>query len=188
MSARLRRPRPVAGVSLSAAVLLALVPQLVDASSAAGGTMPSAAVFGGGSTLTASAADLGGLVFEGVVTVPGTNGDQSTVKLTTTSARLTGLRLQVPCTALGGAGADVQTDSVTPVDGVSTAGAGFTLFATSVAATMAGTAVTWTPDSPPPAEQLGDTSMTDLTVELASLSAPNLAMPGLRQFASFCAS
>ena len=89
-------------------------------------------------------------MFEGVVTVTGANGDLSTVKLTTTSARLAGLRLQVPCTALGGAGADVQTDAVTPADGVSSAGAGFTLFATSVAAAMAGTAITWTPDSPRP--------------------------------------
>ncbi len=191
---RRRRRRKVAGLSFASIAVLAFVPLVVDASSAAGSTVPvavpaavpvTAPLPASGATLTAASAVLGGLVYDGNVTVSTTAGDVPTLKLSSASATLTGLRLDVPCQAVPGLGG-ISAAVVTPSASKSTAEKGVTLFARSVTATMAGTTVTWTPAAPPPAQQLGDATLTDATVELATMSAPALTLPRLRQTTTFC--
>ena len=191
MSAPLRRRRrKVASLSVGSIAVLAFVPLVLDASSAAGSTVPvavpvTAPLPASGATLTAASAVLGGLVYDGIVTVTTTAGDVPTLKLSSASATITGLRLDVPCQAVQGLGG-ISAAVVTPSASKSAAEKGITLFARSVTATMAGSTVTWTPDAPPPAQQLGDATLTDATVELATLRAPELTMPGLRQTTTFC--
>lgn len=176
-----RRALPLTVGVLSA---LALVP-LVWASSATGVAVPVAAAFADGAELTASAAELGGLVYEGTVTVATAAGDAEVIKLTSASAALTGLGLHVPCRPAGPAGG-ITVDAVTPAGSTSAAGEGITVYATSVTGNADGAAVTWTPASPPPAAELGDVALTDLVVDFAGIEAPSLVTPGLAQTASFC--
>ena len=179
-----RRQRMTACRLTGAAAVLAL---LTAHATAANGAVVAASVLAqGGATLTASSATLNGLVFDGVVTVPTSSGDVRVVKLTSTAAALTNLRLRLPCTAIQGLGAGMQSESVTPNGSTAKAASGLTLYSPSVTATTAGTTVTWTPDSPPPAQALGDTTLTDLTVELTGLTVPAFSVPGLRQATSFC--
>ena len=190
MSGRLRarrRRRLLAGLSAaSLAVLTASVPLVLEAPSAEAGTVPKAAPLPArGATLTAATGVLRGLVFDGVTTVSTTAGNVDTVQLTSSSAALTGLRLEVPCQPVEGLGGMASTVA-TPADSTSTAADGFTLYARSITATIAGNTVTWTPVAPPPAQQLGDVTLSDVTVDLAVMQAPALDMPGLRQATSFC--
>lgn len=181
LSRRRRVARPAAPLAL-----LAFVPLVLHASSAAG-IMPRALPLPApGSTLTASSATFTGLVFDGVVTVETTAGEVRSLQLTSSSARLTGLGLHSACRPVDGSAQNLRTDSATSAGSTSTAEAGFTLYALSVTATTGGATVTWTPDSPPPAQALGDPTLTDLTIELATLSAPSLSVPELRQSTSFC--
>lgn len=188
MSARLRPGRRrlcVVGFAASLGFLAAL-PQAFEAPSATAGTMPlEAALPAQGATLTAPTAVLRGLVFKGVVTVSTTAGNVDTLQLTSTSATLTGLRLEVPCQPVGGGLGGMTYTAATAADSTSTA-ENLTFYARSVTATMAGATVTWTPTTQPPAEQLGDLALTDATVDLAVLDAPTLTMPQLRQTTSFC--
>ena len=173
------------GLLLCAVAAAALTPVLLDAPTALGtSTAPGFTVAGAG-TLTASSVELTGLVYQGVVTVTLPSGDVPVLELTSTAAKLTNLRLLTPCTAAP-AGGGTTTDTLTAAGSTSTADSGLTLYATSIAGTVAGTAVTWTPAAPPPAEQLGDATLTDATVDLVGLSAPSLTVPTLHQATSFC--
>lgn len=166
--------------ALSALLALAVLP------SAALGAAPPGYQLSTGATLTASAAQLSGLVYDGTVTVTTAAGDLQVLQLTSTSASLTDLQLHVPCTAVPSLGAGLATDATTSTGSTSTAPSGLTLYATSVAATSSAGPVAWTPATPPPAAQLGDVALTDLTVDFAGLEAPSLSLPGLAQTTSFC--
>lgn len=180
-----RRRLCVVGFAASLGFIAAL-PQAFEAPSATAGTMPlEAALPAQGATLTAPTAVLRGLVFKGVITVSTTAGNVDTLQLTSTSATLTGLRLEVPCQPVGGGLGGMTYTAATAADSTSTA-EDVTFYARSVTATVAGTAVTWTPTAQPPAEQLGDLALTDATVDLAVLDTPTLTMPRLRQTTSFC--
>jgi len=166
--------------ALSALLALAGLP------SAALGASPPGYQLSTGATLTASAAQLSGLVYDGTLTVATTAGDVQVLQLTSTSASLTDLQLHVPCTAVPGLGTGMATDATTSAGSTSSAPSGLTLYATSVAATSSAGPVAWTPASPPPTAQLGDVALTGLTVDFAGLEAPSLSLPGLAQATSFC--
>ena len=173
------------GLLLCAVVAAAVTPVLLDAPTALGTPTPPGFPLAGSATLTASSVELTGLVYQGVVTVTLPGGDVPALELTSTAARLTNLRLHAPC-SVASAGGGTTTDTGSADGSTSTADKGLTLYATSIAATVAGTAVTWTPAAPPPAEQLGDATLTDATVDLVALSAPSLTVPTLRQATAFC--
>ena len=166
--------------AVSALLALAAVP------SAAAGATPPGYQPSTGATLTASAAQLAGLVYDGTLTVTTTAGDVQVLQLTSTSASLTDLAVHVPCTTVPGLGAGMATDATTSAGSASTAPAGLRVYATSVTATSGAGPVAWTPATPPPAAQLGDVALTDLTVDFVGIEAPSLSMPGLAQAASFC--
>lgn len=181
-----RRRRLVAPLTLGALATLAVGLLAVEVPTAVGLTPATEVPVSPHSLdLTATAADFHGLVYGGLVTLTTPAGDVPVMKLTSTSASLTSLQLRTRCVPVSGLGG-MATDTLTADGSTSTASGGFTLLASSVTGTAGGAAVTWTPASPPPAEQLGDVSLTDLTVEVASLDAPTLTAPGLRQSTSFC--
>lgn len=183
---RLRRRLPAVGLTAVLATV-ATVPLVVGGSSAAAGMLPVAGPLPArGATLTASTGVLVGLVFEGIETVATTDGEVDTLRLSSRSATLTGLGLEVACRPVGDGLGAMTYLAVTPADSTSSAPSGLTMHARSVTATMAGAAVSWTPTSPPPAEQLGDATLTDVSVELAALEAPALELPGLTQATEFC--
>jgi hypothetical protein len=172
------------GLLLCAVAAAATAPVLLDAPALGTPTAPGFTL-AGTSTMTAASAELTGLVYQGVVTVTLPAGDVQVLELTSSAATLTGLGLHTPCTAAAAGGA-TTTDTLTATGSTSTAAGGLTLYATSIAATVGGSPVTWTPAAPPPAEQLGDATLTDATVDLVALSAPSLVLPPLRQATSFC--
>lgn len=182
----LRRRVPTVGL-VAALATVATVPLLVGSSSATAGMLPVAGPLPArGATLTASTGVLERLVFEGIEAVATTEGEVDTLRLSSRSATLTGLGLDVPCRPVGDGLGGMTYLAVTPADSTSSAPSGLTMHVRSLTATMAGVAVSWTPTSPPPAEQLGDASLTDVSVELTALEAPALTLPGLRQATEFC--
>lgn len=183
---RMRRWQPSTRWSAGALMAVALVVCLGPGIAVGQATPPSVTPGGAGATLTASSVTLTGLVFEGVVTVPTTAGDVRTIELTSTAVTLTGLALHTPCSAVPSLGTGLTAASVTPAGTTSTSTSGMTLHARSVTATVAGTPVTWTPDSPPPATDLGNQVLTDVTIEVTSLALPTFSAAGLRQSTAFC--
>jgi hypothetical protein len=194
-----RQHRLVARLALCAATLAAgtltaqqataIVPSAM--SSAMSGAMPGAIVPGavepvrtGGAVLSAGSAQLQGLVFAGVVTVPTPTGEVQALKLTGTAATLTGLSLATRC-APTGLGTGLQAEVTSPAGATSVVG-GFTMHTTSISGTAGDTPIAWTPASPPPAPQLGDPALTDLVVELTGLETTSLEVPGLAEATSFC--
>ena len=171
-----------AGALMTVALVLSQAPGIALGQA----TLPPGTPGGAGATLTATRATLAGLAYDGVVTVPTTAGDVPTIELRSTAATLTGLELHTPCTPLAALGTGLTAASVTPAGSASTSASGLTLYARSVTATMAGAGVTWTPDSPPPAADLGDVVLSDVTIEVTSLTLPAFSAPGLRESASFC--
>jgi hypothetical protein len=61
-----------------------------------------------------------------------------------------------------------------------------TVYAASVTGTVNGTTVTWTPDNPPPAADLGTVSLFGATFLAAWVSLPSLTASELHQSTSFC--
>lgn len=185
----LQRPRrrgPAVGL-VAVLATVGTVPLVLGGTSAAAGLLPVAGPLPAqGATLTASAGVLEGLVFEGIEAVATTEGEVDTLRLSSRSATLTGLGLEVSCRPVGDGLGGMTYLAMTPADSTSSAASGLTMHARSVTATLAGVAVSWTPTSPPPAEQLGDATLTDVSVELAALEAPALELPGLRQATEFC--
>jgi hypothetical protein len=139
-----------------------------------------------GGTLTASSAQLTGLVYDGVTTVTTAAGDTQVLRLTSTAATLTDLQLHVPCTVVPDLGSGLAMDAAAAPGSTAAAPQGITVYATSLAATSAAGPVAWTPAAPPPAAQLGDVSLTGLTIDFAGIEAPALSVPGLREATSFC--
>jgi len=184
VSARIpgRQHRLVARLALCAATLVAGVLSAQQATA----IVPSAVepVRTGGAVLSAGSAELQGLVFAGVVTVPTPTGEVQALKLTGTAATLTGLSLATRC-APTGVGTGLQAEVTSPAGATSAVG-GFTMHTTSISGTTDGTSFAWTPESPPPAPQLGDPALTDLVVELTGLETTSLDVPGLAEAASFC--
>lgn len=171
-----------AGALMAVALVLSQAPGIALGQT----SLPPGTPGGTGATLTATQATLAGLTYDGVVTVPTATGDVTTIELRSTAATLTGLELHTPCTPLAALGTGLTAASVTPAGSSSTSTTGLTLYARSVTATVAGTGVTWTPGSPPPAADLGDVVLTDVTIEVTSLTLPAFTAPGLRESASFC--
>ncbi|MGZ4634518.1 hypothetical protein [Oryzihumus sp.] len=171
-----------AGALMAVALVLSQAPGIALGQASLHPGTPGGAV----ATLTAAKATLAGLAYDGVVTVPTTAGTVSTIELRSTAATLTGLELHTPCTPVTALGTGLTAASVTPADSASTSANGLTLYARSVTATVAGASVTWTPDTPPPAADLGDVVLTDVTIEVTSLKLPAFSAPGLRASASFC--
>ena len=139
-----------------------------------------------GVTLTASAATLAGLTYDGVVAVPTGAGDVSTIQLSSSAATFSGLALHTPCAAVASLGTGMTAWSTTPQGSTSTASAGMTLLARSLTATAGGVTVTWSPDTPPPAQSLGDVELTDVSIDVTVLSLPSISAPGLSAATSFC--
>jgi hypothetical protein len=153
---------------------------------AADGAAPTPGPFASRGTLTASSGQLAGLVYDGVATVSTTTGDQQVIELTSSSASLTDLEIHVPCTAVPQLGEGIAMDAATAQGSTASAPEGLTIYATRVAATTGAGPVSWTPDTPPPAAQLGDVSLTELEVDFAGIEAAGLTLPGLNQATSFC--
>ena len=179
-----RRWQPTVRRSSGAVAVLALVG--LQAPMAVG--VPTAGPQGtvAGVTLTASAATLVGLTYDGVVAVPTSAGDVSAIQLRSTAATLSGLALRTPCAAVASLGAGMAAESTTPEGSTSTASGGMTLLARSLTASSGGVSVTWTPDMPPPAQALGDVTLTDVTIDATMLTLPSISTSGLREATSFC--
>ncbi|HSF26622.1 MAG TPA: hypothetical protein VLC50_03800 [Actinomycetes bacterium] len=169
-------------------VLAGLTVLVLNSPGAADGAVVAAPAFAGVAALTGSSAELAGVVFEGVATVQTATGTVETIKLTTTAAAITDLRLRPPCTPISGLGAGMTTESTTPGQSISRAPAGMTVYATALTASTPTGSVTWTAANPPPARQLGDLSLAELSVQLVSLRAPEIVLPGLHQASLYCAS
>jgi hypothetical protein len=139
-----------------------------------------------GVVLTASAADLAALTYGGVVGVSTPAGTVATIQLTASSASLTNLRLEVPCTLVPTLGTGMASVTTTGSGTTATSPSGLTMYAVSLQADLGGTTVTWTPDSPPPAAALGDVSVTSLKVFAAWVSLPSLSASELTESTVFC--
>lgn len=142
-------------------------------------------VLTGGAVLTAGAAQLQGLVYEGTVTVTTPQGPVEVLRLAGTAASLTGLLLQVECTPTG-LGAGLAADVAGAPGAAGSLSGGFTLHTTAITGTSPAGPVSWTPASPPPAAQLGDAALTDVNIQVTGLTAASLTLPGLRESARFC--
>lgn len=124
-------------------------------------------------SISAGSADVTGLAYEGPATVGTPAGDVTVLRLVAQTAQLTGFRMRTA----GGSHALVTTAAGT------TRASGLVLLATEVDATVDGTAVSWTPDAPPPAEPLpnGSGTLSDLVVHGVVVTAETLRVPGARQ-------
>ena len=179
-----RRWQPTVRRSSGALVALALVGLQAPLAVGVPSAVPQATA--NGVVLTASAATLLDLTYDGVVAVPTSDGDVSTIQLRSTAATWSGLALHTPCAAVTSLGAGMMLESTTPQGSTSTASAGMTLLARSLRASSGGVTVTWTPDTPPPAQSLGDVDLTNVTIDATILRLPAISAPGLREATSFC--
>jgi len=128
---------------------------------------------GGGVRLTASTADVTGLAYEGATSVSTAGGDVQALRLVAGSATFTGLEMRT----------DGSPGLVTAATGGTTRASDLVLLATRVDAVLDGVAVSWTTDSPPPAEPVpgGSGTLTDLVVQGVLVSAGTLVVPGAHQ-------
>jgi hypothetical protein len=174
----LRRRLLAATLRGTAALSCAWVP-------ADGAATPAEQLSGGG-TLTASTAQLAGLVYDGLATVSTPAGDLQAIQLTSSSAALTDLQLHVPCTAVPGLGQGIATDVATASGSTAAAPDGLTLYATRISAATSAGPVSWTPAAPPTAQQLGDVTLTDAEIDFLGIAVTELSLPGLTQATRFC--
>jgi len=140
-----------------------------------------------GLVVTTSAAVLTGFTYVGNVAVPTPNGPVTTMEFTAASASLANLRIDIPCTAVPALSTGMTSVTGTEPSAAATAAHGLHFYATSVAGTTGGTALTWTPDTPPPPGPLGDVTMTAVTIHATWMSMPSLSASGLAQHTAFCA-
>jgi hypothetical protein len=138
-----------------------------------------------GLVVTTTTAVFAGFTYVGLVAVAAPAGPVTTMEFTAGSAHLTDLRIEVPCTAVPALSTGVSSFTAIRPDAEAVAD-GLHLYATSVAGTSGETALTWTPEAPPPVGPLGDVTLTAVRIDAAWMSMPSLSAPGLAQHTAFC--
>lgn len=122
-------------------------------------------------TLSASGAQLAGFTYVGLKTVSTPAGPVATLEFTISSATLTGVDLQLPCTG------QVSLEISQPAS-ATTSASGLTLDVVSFQVTIAGVSLSFGPTAPPSVQPLpsGAGAVTGIRIGTVSAVATQLAM------------